>query len=208
MVSLDCSTKMLQHRSIGLPAQTPGGQIQRNIKRQPKRIIALQKLQRRKGCKFLCLSFEVFFNHWEWRKYHIDCFVWWRTNLMITLSQYGVHHMTGWWKQMFWKVYGLWFSWSKVSLDKYKLYYKKYLIVTPNAKKNTELELPKVRTHHSHHSCLFFRLYFHYVVCLLFFRTEERCLFSIQFHPAPGAAVTKWKVFVYSHLPREQIHTM
>ena len=63
MVSLDCSTKMLQHRSIGLPAQTPGGQIQRNIKRQPKRIIALQTLQRKKRCKFLCLSFEVFFNH-------------------------------------------------------------------------------------------------------------------------------------------------
>ena len=48
MLSLDCSTKMLQHRSIGLPAQTPGGQIQRNIKRQPKRIIALQTLQRKK----------------------------------------------------------------------------------------------------------------------------------------------------------------
>ena len=46
----------------------------------------------------------------------------------------------------------------------------------------------------------------HFIYMVVVFSWKERCLFSIQFQGA--APVTKWKVFVYSHLPRDQIHTM
>ena len=136
MVSLDCSTKMLQHRSIGLPAQTPGGQIQRNIKRQPKRIIALQTLQRKKkGTNSSVLVLKCFSTtgNWEWRKYHIEKYrvLYGEGQILRRGRYYDYHLVTIWWsshdRMMRTDVLEgvprepLWFSWSKVLLDKYKL---------------------------------------------------------------------------------------
>ena len=135
MVSLDCSTKMLQHRSIGLPAQTPGGQIQRYKTPHQTNYCIANATKEKKGTNSSVLVLKCFSTtgNWEWRKYHIEKYrVLYGEGQNLRRGRYYDYHLvTIWWsshdRMMRTDVLEgvprelLWFSWSKVLLDKYKL---------------------------------------------------------------------------------------